>query len=124
MNSETRISERNSTTVLAMLSRTSTLFIPATGKSRRGALNAMGVVGEYLEARYGGGCPGVYLQGLQVYGIGGEIVYERVCEVELAEKVVEVARELGVSLLAYSGDGILCEKRDEFVGLLPSYRVS
>lgn len=99
------------------------MFVPATGKSRAGALRSMADLGEHLNELSPNGYPGVYLQGLIVFGKGGEVVFENTCGDDLARKVVEIARDLGLSLIAYSRDTILCETRDAFIELLPSYKV-
>lgn len=99
------------------------MFVPATGKSRAGALRSMADVGDYLNDRHPGGCPGVYLQGLIVFGENGDVVYENKCADMLAQRTVDIAKELGLSLIAYSRDDIICERTDKFVDLLPSYKV-
>jgi Cof subfamily protein (haloacid dehalogenase superfamily) len=88
------------------------LFVPATGKSRGGVRIALGKLGEELTSNSATG--GVYLQGLIVYK-GGEVVYERTLEAAVALDVVLFARERGVSLIAFNGDRILCEKMDETI---------
>lgn len=107
-----------------MLTETDIKFIPATGKSRAGALKAMGSLGLRLRCMYPNGCPGVYLQGLIVFGESGEVIYENSCDDKLASVVATLADELDLDLLAYSRDSILCEKRSHFIDLLPTYQVS
>jgi Cof subfamily protein (haloacid dehalogenase superfamily) len=87
-------------------------FIVATGKSRGGVRIALGKLGEELTS--GSATGGVYLQGLIVYK-GGEVVYERTLEAAVALDVMAFAREKGVSLIAFNGDRILCEKMDESI---------
>jgi len=88
------------------------LFVPATGKSRGGVRIALGKLGEELTSSSATG--GVYLQGLIVYK-GGEVVYERTLEAAVALDVMAFARERSVSLIAFNGDRILCEKMDETI---------
>lgn len=88
------------------------LFVPATGKSRGGVRIALGKLGEELTRSTATG--GVYLQGLIVYK-GGEVVYERTLEAAVALDVLAFARERGVSLIAFNGDRILCEKMNETI---------
>ncbi|OSX69031.1 hypothetical protein BU14_1942s0001 [Porphyra umbilicalis] len=97
------------------------LFVPATGKSRYGALAALGDLGDDLRAAYPNGVPGVYLQGLNVFGDDGSMVYEHTVTPKLARAIVAEARAVNSSLIAYSGDRILCETADEFTDLLPTY---
>lgn len=87
-------------------------FIVATGKSRGGVRIALGKLGEELTS--GSATGGVYLQGLIVYK-GGEVVYERTLEAAVALDVMAFAREKDVSLIAFNGDRILCEKMDESI---------
>lgn len=83
----------------------------------------MASLGKTLQRIYPAGCPGVFLQGLIVFDTEGNIVYENVCDVELTRLVIKLSKELDVSLLAYNRDRLLCEQRDAFVDLLPTYRV-
>lgn len=106
-----------------LLDETDVMFVPATGKSRAGALRAMAELGDYLNETNPGGCPGVYLQGLLVFGENGNVVYEDACNESLAKATIEVGKELDLSLIAYSRDIILCEKTDYFSDLLPQYKV-
>jgi hydroxymethylpyrimidine pyrophosphatase-like HAD family hydrolase len=64
-------------------------FFPATGKSRAGMLNTLGTAGAALTAA---GAPGVFLQGLIVYGTGpeGAVIFERVLNQAVADKTVQV----------------------------------
>lgn len=87
-------------------------FIVATGKSRGGVRIALGKLGEELTSSSAPG--GVYLQGLIVYK-GGEVVYERTLEAAVALDVMAIARKKGISLIAFNGDRILCEKMDESI---------
>lgn len=63
------------------------------------------------------------MQGLIVFDTTGNIVYENFCDDGLVRLVVSAAKELDVSLLAYNRDSLLCERRDAYVDLLPTYRV-
>lgn len=97
------------------------LFVAATGKSRYGALKSMGSLGDDLRAAYPDGVPGVFLQGLNVFGDDGSMLYEHTVTPALARAIVAEARLADSSLIAYSGDRILCEKADAFTDLLPTY---
>lgn len=96
-------------------------FVAATGKSRYGALKSMGALGDDLRAAYPNGVPGVFLQGLNVFGDDGAMLYEHTVTPDLARAIVAEARLVGSSLIAYSGDRILCEKADALTDLLPTY---
>lgn len=121
LNSKSNITQENVEAVERLTKETDVLFVPATGKSRTGALRGMGRLGEYLQERSTNGVPGVYCQGLIVYGMNGEIVFESGVEPEVSTKIVDIADELGLSLIAYSGDEIFSAQADEYTSLLPSY---
>jgi Cof subfamily protein (haloacid dehalogenase superfamily) len=90
-------------------------FIPATGKSRAGAVAALGkTLKVLLDARYPGGLPGVYLQGLVCYGEDGALIHEQTLPPAMCARVAALAKQLDISLIAYArdGDSILCEESD------------
>jgi len=81
------------------------LFFPATGRSR----NSMNLVTEGAIAEIFGGIkmtPGVYQQGLMVYGPDGSLIYEKTLTPEIIEKVTTFCNARGVSVVAYAGDDI------------------
>lgn len=115
---------RNIRAALAALER-GVHFVLATGKSRAGALAALGELSTAWR-RYAGGvhgsAPGVFLQGLVVYGFRGEVVYERTLDRRVARDLVALHRELGAgALVAYSGDRIVCEARNAHTDSLIPY---
>lgn len=116
------MSSVNQAAIRRVLSETDVLFVPATGKSRAGAIASMGELGELMKARYPNGCPGVYLQGLIVYDLDGTIIYENQVNSELGKKSVALAQQLAVDIIAYSRDDILSDRQSEFTDLLPKYR--
>ena len=83
----------------------------------------MGELGTFLKAKYPNGCPGVYLQGLLVFGTDGSIVYENECDPRLARQVIDISRELDVDLICYSRDTILYAKHSYNIDLIPTYKV-
>mmetsp|Transcript_29076 Transcript_29076/g.38232 ORF Transcript_29076/g.38232 Transcript_29076/m.38232 type:complete len:352 (-) Transcript_29076:225-1280(-) len=118
LNSSKTVSKRNADAVRKARAK-GILFFPATGKSRQGVYNALGDLGEELKAD---GCPGVYLQGLIVYGHGQDnVIFERLLPQSPVDKVVQFCTENNVSLLAYHGDRILCNKRDQNIDKLIDY---
>lgn len=124
MNSQSRISSDNVAAVEALIDQTEVLFVPATGKSRVGALRAMAKLGERLQRVHPNGCPGVFLQGLLVFGANGEIIHENKCNAQLTQTVASIAKDANVPLIAYSRDSIVCEKKHDYMDLLPTYHVS
>lgn len=115
------ISDRNIKTVRQLIDSQQALFIPATGKSRTGALKAMQDLGKYLVDHHVGNVPGVYIQGLLVYGKGGEMVYENYLEEDIAWRIVEHAKELGVTLVAYNGDRIVAVEENDLTKNMTTY---
>lgn len=65
----------------------------------------------------------MFLQGLVVFDLSGNLIHEAVCPDALSRLVVQLADDLNLSLLAYNRDSLLCAQSDEFVALLPKYRV-
>ncbi|CAM9649886.1 unnamed protein product [Ectocarpus sp. 6 AP-2014] len=90
-------------------------FFPATGKAsqltRTGMYKILGEdIAAHLKAK---DTPGVFIQGLVVYsGAGDEVLYERLLDVEIVSQVASFCEERGVSLIAYSGDEIVCSVKD------------
>lgn len=120
LNASCSTSDVNIATVRAAIAA-GVRFVAATGKSRYGALKSMGALGDDLRAAYPDGVPGVFLQGLNVFGDDGSMLYEHTVTPDLARAIVAEARLVGSSLIAYSGDRILCEKADALTDLLPTY---
>eukprot|EP00188_Purpureofilum_apyrenoidigerum_P003488 Plantae.Rhodophyta-Purpureofilum_apyrenoidigerum.ctg36728.p1 GENE.Plantae.Rhodophyta-Purpureofilum_apyrenoidigerum.ctg36728~~Plantae.Rhodophyta-Purpureofilum_apyrenoidigerum.ctg36728.p1 ORF type:complete len:331 (+),score=82.44 Plantae.Rhodophyta-Purpureofilum_apyrenoidigerum.ctg36728:96-1088(+) len=122
LNSKHNVDARVEQAIIDVLAK-GVKFFYATGKSRQGALNSGGETLErHLRAAYGGEIPGVYLQGLIVYGLKGEIVYEKTMTEEMAWKLIGKAREENLTLVAYNGDRILCEKFDSETEKLRPYK--
>ncbi|CBN75910.1 haloacid dehalogenase-like hydrolase [Ectocarpus siliculosus] len=86
-------------------------FFPATGKTRTGMYKILGEdIAAHLKTK---DTPGVFIQGLVVYsGAGDEVLYERLLDVEIVSQVASFCEERGVSLIAYSGDEIVCSVKD------------
>lgn len=124
LNSSSAIPERNVETVKRVLEETDVEFVPATGKSRFGAIASMAALGEYLQDRHPGGVPGVFLQGLVVYGRDGSLLFERALPQDVSLKIVALARRLDVSLIAYAGNGdeIVCEQKDNETDKVEMYK--
>lgn len=123
LDSASKISAQNIRAVGKLLDYTNVRFIPATGKSRSGALRCMGDLGDILRELHPAGVPGVYAQGLVVYGDEGELVFEASVDADVGAQVATLANDLKLSLIGYSRDDILCEDHDDFTALLPVYHV-
>ena len=85
-------------------------FYPATGRTRS-SMNSVtkGALGNI----FGGisKTPGVYQQGLMVYGPDGDLIYERTLEPAIIQKVADFCSRNDISLLAYAGETIYCKER-------------
>jgi Cof subfamily protein (haloacid dehalogenase superfamily) len=123
LSSRNEIHPKNVETVIRLLQTTNVGFVPATGKSRSGAVKAMAALGDYLQEENPDGVPGVYLQGLCVYGADGSLLYERTLAPEVSRRVVALSKILKTSLIAYgiNGETILCEAEDEETSKLEMY---
>jgi len=93
-------------------------FFPATGKSRAGALNSFGPP---LATRLGTRSPGVFLQGLIVYGRGGQIVYESTLSARAIEAIIQQAHEEDVEWVGYLGDRLIVERQTALTDSLTVY---
>lgn len=121
LDSTSTISSRNIDTVKSLIVQDSALFVPTTGKSRLGALKSMKGLGDHLLEIHSGQVPGVFLQGLVVYGRGGEMVYEKTLEEDISWKIVEHAKNIGVTIVAYNGDRIVGVEETERTRDIASY---
>lgn len=75
-------------TVLQAVASSSVLFFPATGKSRRGALDSLGPeLAELLADQ-----PGVFIQGLYCVDRDGKVVFERKLSVEAVQAAEKMVR--------------------------------
>jgi Cof subfamily protein (haloacid dehalogenase superfamily) len=89
-------------------------FFPATGKSRAGALNSVGPEIARLFKRV----PGVFLQGLYCVDAQGNVVFEQKLSKLQVEAAEGLARELGVSIIAYDGDMLVTTELTDVVKTL------
>jgi Cof subfamily protein (haloacid dehalogenase superfamily) len=97
-------------------------FFPATGRSRKSMVIAAGK--KFIEL-FGGNeysIPGVYSQGLEVYGPSGEVVYRRFLEDKVILKVIKFCEQNNVSPIAYCGDRILCTKNNNKTAKILDYK--
>ena len=97
-------------------------FIPATGRSRKSMAD---ITGTHVVSLFGSSVdlvPGIYNQGLQVYGLDGELIYEKFLDLDVLAEAIKVVDLLKTDVIAYAGDGIfardVCAKTNE---ILASY---
>jgi Cof subfamily protein (haloacid dehalogenase superfamily) len=89
-------------------------FFPATGKSRAGAMKSVGPDVAKLLSQV----PGVFLQGLYCVDGQGEVVFQRKLNILQVEAVEALAKEVGVSIIAYDGDQLWTTEVTEAVKTL------
>lgn len=77
-------------------------FFVATGKSRKGAFNSLGVEMATLLKNV----PGVFLQGLYTVDGEGNVVFEQKLTKGAIKAVEQLAAECNVNLVAYDGDSL------------------
>jgi len=80
------------------------LFFPATGRSRKGAMYALGPEVEELMTKFR--VPGVYLQGLYCVDGHGNVLHESKLSYEATAMAEEVAMSYGVSIVGFDGDDL------------------
>ena len=84
-------------------------FFPATGKSRKGAMDSLGPeIGALLSKT-----PGVFLQGLYCVDDKGQVVFERKLTAVAVEQVEHLVSELQLSIVAYDGDDLFTTQLTE-----------
>lgn len=80
------------------------LFFPATGRSRKGTMYALGPEVEELMTKFR--VPGVYLQGLYCVDGHGNVLQESKLSYEATAVAEEVAMSYGVSIVGFDGDDL------------------
>jgi hydroxymethylpyrimidine pyrophosphatase-like HAD family hydrolase len=87
-------------------------FFPATGKSRKGALDSLGIeIGSLIEEH----CGGVYLQGLFCVDPSGTVVYEQKLDREAIDATESLVEDSGISIVGYDGDDLYTTDQTEIV---------
>lgn len=100
-----------SISAIQRLQKAGILFFPATGRTRKSMADA---AGKDLIALLGGDLhriPGVYSQGLVVYGPTGELIYEETLADSVIELIEDYCDKQTLSVIAYAGDRILTYKQ-------------
>ena len=83
-------------------------FYPCTGRSRTSMNNAE----PRITSLFGGllGTPGVYQQGLMVYGKDGTLIYEKFLDQTIVASVCHFCADNGLAVVAYCGERIFCRQ--------------
>lgn len=81
-------------------------FFPATGKSRKGAIDSLGIeIGSLVSQ-----VPGVFLQGLYCVDSCGNVIYEQKLSKEATRACEKIVIEARVSAVAFDGDDLYSTK--------------
>jgi len=95
-------------------------FFPCTGRSRE----SMAIAVPDILNLFGGeieNVPGVYQQGLQVYGPTGILIHEKFLDFETIAEVVKFCDIHNVAVIAYAGGRIFCKKRSFHTDKIAEY---
>lgn len=89
-------------------------FYPCTGRTRGSMISALGdrfmkLFGERVED-----IPGVYQQGLLVYGKSGKLILEQNLENSIIGDIANFCKRHNVSVIAWAGEFVYCEKRSYY----------
>lgn len=104
LNSRSQITKQTATALKAVIARGVKVII-ATGKTRPAAMTACRAVG--LEGENGivsESLPGIFLQGLSVYGELGKILHSQILHPRICRKAFKYSLENKQPLLGFSGD--------------------
>ena len=112
LNSNHTLSATNEQT-LGKLKQYGLKILFATGKTRHSAVPVI----EKLNIE----TPGVYVQGLLIVNGDGSIRYQRTLKRPLAEEVAQIAQEMNCSMVAYAGNRIVTNIRDEYTDVFIKY---
>jgi Cof subfamily protein (haloacid dehalogenase superfamily) len=96
-------------------------FFPATGRTRNSMVLAGG---QTLVNALGGDVakiPGVFAQGLVVYGPQGELISEEFLDPKTIELVEKFCDENQLAVIAYAGERILTYKKSKYTDLIVEY---
>lgn len=115
------ISDRLKQSITRAMSR-GVHFIPATGRSRKSMHDA---TKDVITSLYGGtieNVPGVYNQGLEVYGMNGKLIFERFLDLDVLQASLQACELFGSNVIAFAGSAIYCQApSDKVNSILASY---
>lgn len=86
-------------------------FFPATGKSRRGAIDSLGPKLGPLVSQ----CPGVYIQGLYCVDADGKVVYEEKLSTSAIRAAEQLVKANDISIVGYDGDDLYSTELTDIV---------
>ncbi|KAM0863528.1 hypothetical protein ACQ4PT_044543 [Festuca glaucescens] len=118
LNSKSQVTARNAEALKEARSRGVNIVI-ATGKTRPAVIDALNVVD--LSGRTGiasESSPGIFLQGLLVYGLGGREIYKRTLDQEICREAFLYSLEHRIPLVGFSQDRCFSMFEDPLVDSL------
>ena len=95
--------------------------IPATGRSRKSMNAATRNIFPSILQVDPERVPGIYSQGLQVYGLDGSLIYERFLGHEAIVAAVTFCTAQDLTVVAYAGDNCYCQRRSNYTDMFPLY---
>ncbi|KAG6547972.1 hypothetical protein Mapa_010794 [Marchantia paleacea] len=118
LNSKSRVSEATRDALYAVLAKGVQIII-ATGKTRHGAMAALepvGLVGEngVISLKH----PGVFTQGLQVYGRGGSVIHSAVLDPSVVQEALTYSLEKNLPSVGFSDNRIVTLFRHSLTDVL------
>ena len=96
-------------------SKTIDYFFPATGKSRKGALDSLSNASIEIGSLIEHNCPGVYLQGLYCVDQHNNVIFEKKLNHNAIAATESLVEETNVSIVAYDGDDLYTTKQSDIV---------
>lgn len=106
---------------IAKVNRVGYPVIPATGRSRK-SMNAAtrNIFASILQVDPEE-VPGIYSQGLQVYGLDGSLIYERFLGQKAIVAAVQYSTSEDLTIVAYAGNDYYCQTRSNYTDMFPLY---
>lgn len=114
------LSQKNLEAIKRVLSH-NVIFVPATGRIRKSVELS---TGKGFIDLYGGSIdklPGVFSQGLIVYGLDGRLISENILSDDTLYIAEEYCKANNVPLISYGGEKIYTTKRDEHTDIIMKY---
>lgn len=104
-----RLDDRTYSTIKDAISK-GYLFFPCTGRTRKSAAAVLGSKFVSLYGKSANEMPGVYQQGLSVYGPQGQLIYRNELEINTLRELINLCDQYHVSVLGYADDSSYCKE--------------
>jgi Cof subfamily protein (haloacid dehalogenase superfamily) len=85
-------------------------FFPCTGRTRKSAAAVLGPKFVSLYGKTEFDMPGVYQQGLSVYGDRGQLIYRNALDLNTLQELLDLCDRYHVPVLAYADDSSYCKE--------------